>query len=219
MSAERRLCPFAAVNIDGQSSRNVRRANDNWSLDPRIPQDAQIGNELYVNNDLDRGHMVRRLDPVWGDDFKQANDETFFYTNSTPQHGNLNQKTWNDLEDYVLDNTKAHDLRVCVFTGPVFADDDPVYRDVRLPQQFWKVVTVVNGDTNTLHTTAYILSQKDMLNDLEFVFGQFRTYQLPIAVLEEKTQLSFGKLVNFDPLKQESVFPIREISRLEEVVL
>jgi len=219
MSAERRLCHFAAVNIDGQSSRNVRRANDNWSLDPRIPEDAQIGNELYANNDLDRGHMVRRLDPVWGDDFEQANNDTFVYTNSTPQHANLNQKTWNDLEDYVLDNTKAHDLKVCVFTGPVFADDDPVYRDVRLPQQFWKVVTVVNGDTNTLHATAYILSQKDMLNDLEFVFGQFRTYQLPIAVLAEKTQLSFGKLANFDPLKQESVFPIREISRLEEIVL
>jgi endonuclease G len=219
MSASRRLCHFTAVNIDGDSSINIRRANDVWNLDPRIPESAQIGNELYAGNDLDRGHMVRRLDPVWGQDAKQANDDTFVYTNATPQHARLNQRTWNDLEDYILTNTDAHDLRVNVFTGPVFDDGDPEYRGVQLPQQFWKVVTVVNGDTGKLHATAYVLSQKDLITDLEFVFGQFRTYQLPIAELEERTGLDFGKLSNFDPLKDQETFAIREISKLEEVVL
>lgn len=219
MSASRRLCHFTGVNIDGKSSLNLHRSEDKWNLDPRIAADAQIGNELYANNDLDRGHMVRRLDPVWGDEAEQANNDTFTYTNSTPQHAQLNQKTWNDLEDYILTNTQAHDLKVNVFTGPVFADDDPEYRDVMLPQQFWKVVTVVNGETGKLHATAYILSQKDLITDLEFVFGQFRTYQLPVAALEETTGLSFGKLKNFDPLRDEEAFPLREISRVEEIVL
>jgi endonuclease G len=219
MSASRRLCHFTAVNIDGDSSINIRRTTDVWNLDPRIPESAQIGNELYAGNDLDRGHMVRRLDPVWGQDAKQANDDTFVYTNSTPQHARLNQQTWNDLEDYILSNTQAHELKVNVFTGPVFADDDPEYRGVLLPQQYWKVVTVVNGDTGKLHATAYVLSQKDLITDLEFVFGQFRTYQLPIADLEQRTGLDFGKLSNFDPLKDQETFAIREISKLEEIVL
>ena len=219
MSASRRLCHFAAVNIDGSTALNIRRDTDVWNMDPRIPDAAQIGNELYSNNDLDRGHMVRRLDPVWGKEAQKANDDTFVYTNSTPQHARLNQKTWNDLEDYILTNTKANGLRVNVFTGPLFGATDPVYRGVKLPEQFWKVVSVVNGDTKKLHATAYILSQKDLISELEFVFGQFRTYQLPIATLEKKAGLSFGKLSSFDPLRAVEAFPIREIGNLNDIVL
>ncbi len=222
MNKQRRFAFFTACNIDGSSSANIRRENDRWLLDPRINSKHQIGNELYSKNDLDRGHLVRRLDPVWGSNAaerQQANDDTFYYTNASPQHARLNQGNWNDLENYILSNTDARDLRVNVYTGPVFADDDPEYRDVFLPQAYWKVVAVVNGETNKLHATSYILSQRDLLTDIEFVFGQFRTYQLPIAVLEKRTGLGFGKLANADPLKAQEAFPIREITQLEQVRL
>ena len=222
MNKQRRFAFYTACNIDGSSSTNIRRANDNWQLDPRCDAKHQVGNELYVNNDLDRGHLVRRLDPVWGatkQESQQANDDTFYYTNATPQHARLNQGNWNDLEDYILTNTNAENLRVSVFTGPVFGDDDTEYRDVFLPEAYWKVVAVVNGDTKKLHATAYMLSQSDLLTDLEFVFGQFRTYQLPIADLEERTRLDFGKLVNADPLKDQESFAVREITKLQQVVL
>ncbi len=222
MNRKRRFAFFTACNIDGSSSANIRRENDIWLLDPRIDSKHQIGNELYSNNDLDRGHLVRRLDPVWGANAaerQQANDDTFYYTNATPQHARLNQGNWNDLENYILSNTDAKDLKVNVYTGPVFGDDDPPYRNVFLPQAYWKVVAVVNGENNKLHATAYILSQRDLLTDIEFVFGQFRTYQLPIAVLEKRTGLRFGKLADADPLKAQEAFAIREITKLEQVRL
>ncbi|MEJ7605833.1 MAG: DNA/RNA non-specific endonuclease [Bryobacteraceae bacterium] len=218
MHSERRFAFYTACNIDGAGSLNIRRTNDIWLLDPRIDKTHQVGNELYSRNDLDRGHLVRRLDPVWGDDAKVANDDTFFYTNATPQHARLNQGNWNDLEDYILNNTNAHDLRVNLFTGPVFADDDPEYRGVLLPKQFWKVVSVINGDTGKLHATGYMLSQADLLTDIEFVFGQFRTYQLPIATVETMSGLSFGKLENADPLRNQEGF-MREIAHLRDIVL
>ena len=56
---------YSAVNIDGTQLRRVPRG-DSWFLDPRIPAEVQTGDEVYKNNDLDRGHMTRRLDPVWG---------------------------------------------------------------------------------------------------------------------------------------------------------
>jgi DNA/RNA endonuclease G (NUC1) len=65
---------------------------------------------------------------VWGSNAEIANDDTFFFTNATPQHARLTQGNWNDLEDHILTNTDAHDLLVDVFRGPVFADDDPEYR-------------------------------------------------------------------------------------------
>lgn len=219
MNSRRRFAFFTAVNIDGNSSTNVRRANDKWFLDPRLENKFQVGNELYANNQLDRGHLVRRLDPVWGPDARQANDDTFFFTNATPQHARLNQGNWNDLEDYILTNTDAHDLKVNVFTGPVFGDDDPEYREVFLPQRFWKVVVVHNGKTKKLHATGYMLSQSDLLTNIEFVFGQFRTYQTPIREIERETGLKFGKLRNFDPIDKQETFAIREIVRLEDIQL
>jgi len=48
------------VNIDGAGLRDLDRV-DAWHLDPRVPADQQTGEEVYADNDLDRGHLVRRL--------------------------------------------------------------------------------------------------------------------------------------------------------------
>ncbi|MFZ2054886.1 MAG: DNA/RNA non-specific endonuclease [Candidatus Aminicenantales bacterium] len=198
MSKSRRMAMFTGVNIDGNQLVELVRTGDRWYLDPRISSDAQFGEALYVNNELDRGHLVRRLDPVWGTDATVANSDTFHFTNCSPQHKNLNQDIWNDLEDYILKNAGQHNLKVSVFTGPVFGEDDPIYRDARIPLQFWKVAVIVKDD-GQLSATAYILSQADMVEGLEFAYGEFRTYQIPITELEKLTSLDFGFLRNHDP--------------------
>lgn len=171
MSRSRRLALFTAVNIDGRSLRRYARSADRWYLDPRIEPGAQVGNELYKNNRLDRGHLVRRLDPVWGDEAeaRQAMEDTFHYTNASPQHEGLNQVTWNDLEDYLLDNAEAHELKISVFTGPVFRPGDRSYRDIELPEEFWKVVVMARPDGNNRlvpHATAYLLSHGRPISSL-----------------------------------------------------
>jgi hypothetical protein len=50
----------------------------------------------------------------------------------------------------VRDNAAVDDLRVCVFTGPVLADKDPLWREhvipgFRVPLRFWKVVVWSEG--------------------------------------------------------------------------
>ena len=222
MCQSRRLCYFTAVNIDGNQSVNLRRA-DAWFLDPRIPADAQTGNELYRNNNLDRGHMVRRLDPVWGPPAvaRAANDDTFFYTNACPQHADLNQRTWNDLEDYLLSNADQRNLKISVFTGPVLGAADPVYRGVRIPLDYWKVAVMVKPD-GRLSATAYVLTQSNLADDFEapFAFGRFRTYQVPVARVEGLTGLSFGNLSTFDPLADtESAAAVHELQAASDAVL
>ena len=200
MSRARRMCRFTACNVEGGALQDIGRAGIPWRFDARFDEELQAGDDLYRDNDLDRGHMVRRLDPVWGNDqeAQAANEDTFHFTNSCPQHKDLNQKTWNDLEDYVLQNAGKFRLRVNVFTGPVFRADDPDYRDFRLPLDFWKVVVMVKDD-GTLSATAYTLSQRDLVTGLEFVFSEFRTYQIRLRQVEEWTGLDFGELRNFDP--------------------
>lgn len=202
MHRERRMSIFTACNIDGAQSLKIVRQGDKWYIDPRIPADVQLGNELYKNNDLDRGHMVRRLDPVWGSRSVAtiANEDTFHYTNACPQHKDLNQKEWNDLEDYILDNAGAHQLKVCVFTGPVLRAGDRPYRDLALiPDDYWKVAVIIREDTGKMSATGYVLTQKDMISGLEFAFGKFRTYQVSLRSIERMTGLDFGRLKNADP--------------------
>ena len=200
MSKSRRLAYYTVVNIDGNQLVKIGR-NDKWYLDSRIETAYQCGPELYKNNSLDRGHLVRRLDPVWGDSAEKANKDTFHFTNCAPQHSKMNQKSWLDLENYILDNAENANLKVTVFTGPVFRLDDVIYRGVQIPAEFWKIAIIVKKDGN-LSATAYLQTQKNLIEDLEFAYGEYKTYQVPISKIEAFTGLDFEDLRNHDPLNQ-----------------
>ena len=221
MSKSRKLPFFTAVNIDGSQLKSLERTSDAWYYDPRIEKEFQYGPDLYFNNDLDRGHLVRRLDPVWGPNFKDANEDTFHFTNCSPQHKNLNQKTWLDLEDYILRNADVHDLKVNVFTGPVLNNNDWIYRGKYLiPAEFWKVVTIIkNDDEKSISSTAYLQTQKQLIEGLKFVFGEYKTYQVQITRIESLTGLDFGNLCNFDPLSKIKAIPIKIINTENDIFL
>jgi endonuclease G len=229
LNKERRLAFYTAVNIDGASGLRLRRETDHWFFDPRVPQEQQTGEGVYQDNPLDRGHLVRRLDPAWGPSaaaVKIANDDTFHFTNCTPQHHEFNagQTLWAGLEDYILDNADNLKFRVNVFSGPVLAADDDQYRGVQLPRQFWKVVTMMKQG-GEISATAYLLSQEQLIQGLEiapaaFSYGAYRTYQVPVQRIEGLTALSFGSLADADPLGQEeAAIPAREVRRPEELLL
>jgi DNA/RNA endonuclease G (NUC1)/V8-like Glu-specific endopeptidase/endonuclease/exonuclease/phosphatase family metal-dependent hydrolase len=205
MNGDRRMPYYAICNMDGNQTKPLPREGT-WRFDPRIPESLQCGNEIYRGNDLDKGHMVRRLDPVWGDAdiATRANADTFFYTNSCPQHKDLNQREWLELEDYVLKNTDKRNLRISVATGPVFSAGDRPYRGILIPLAFWKFVVMQRPDTSQLSATGYILTQEDMVSGFEFMFGPFKTYQVSLATLASRTGLDFGRLISFDPLRQDS---------------
>jgi len=203
--AERRLPLFTAVNIDGANARRLKREGS-WRLDPRIAKEHQIGNELYRRNLLDRGHLVRRMDPGWGepDIARQAERDTFHYTNCAPQHEDLNQKAWLSLEDYILESASTYEFRASVFTGPVLRDDDPVLRDrsgVPIPREFWKIAVMVNTQMQKLNASGYVLSHGRMIRSITeagFVYGRYRTYQVPISVIAQATGLALDHLIEMD---------------------
>src|SRR5262249_52419840 len=142
MNVDRRMAFYSVVNIDGNQSENLNRGTDKWYYDPRLDLSLQLGDELYGNenvpggNYFDRGHLTRRLDPVWGGVAELANDDTFHWTNCSPQYKGFNQgdDLWQGLENYILYNTDQEDIKATVFNGPIFADDDEEHRGTRVPQ-------------------------------------------------------------------------------------
>ncbi|TFF13474.1 DNA/RNA non-specific endonuclease [Pseudomonas sp. BCA14] len=202
MSRSKRLALYVGVNIDGGQHVDIVRSNDTWAYDGRLPIDAQVGEALYANNGLDRGHLVRRQDPNWGDVAQTANLDTFHFTNCSPQMSGFNQKTWLELEDYILDNTQRWKARATVFTGPVYADDDRMYRGVQIPKAFWKVVAYLSDDGKP-SASAYMIDQTRELGQLDLVFGQLRTYQRSVAQIERLTGIRFANLADYDGFSNE----------------
>ncbi|MBB2671536.1 UNVERIFIED_ORG: lysozyme family protein/DNA/RNA endonuclease G (NUC1)/V8-like Glu-specific endopeptidase [Rhizobium esperanzae] len=215
-SKSRRSPRVTASNIDGNASVRIKRGTDQWFYDLRIARELQLGQGAYSDAEIDRGHMVRREDPNWGEQAQQANDDTFHYTNSALQHSTLNQgKTlWQGLENYILDSSRTSGFRACVFTGPVFRDDDPELSpsNAQVPQEFWKIVAMPK-ESGGLHATGYVLSQGDLIRELlerrsrseaveGFVLGAYRTFQVAVGHIEEITGLRFPALKAADPLSQ-----------------
>jgi endonuclease G len=196
MHVARRLPILTAVNVHGGERRFVSRKGTTWYFDPRLPREAQVGSEFYGPTDFDRGHMVRREDPIWGERDKiarLANEDTFHYTNACPQHPDLNQKSWLELENFILDTTDVRDLLVSVFTGPVLSKEDPEIAGVQVPVQFWKVVAVIDDNTDALAVTGYMQSQEALVSTMEYRFGAMKTYQVPLRRIERLTGLDFGR--------------------------
>ena len=144
MNSERKLAFVSAVNLDaGAKFQLNREGKDRWFYDPRIDRDAQIGDELYGGNPLDRGHLTRRADAAWGDteeEARLANDDTFHWTNCSPQHEVFNQSTkanergillWGNLENHVVE--QADNGKLSVFNGPIFRTNDRIYRGEQDP--------------------------------------------------------------------------------------
>lgn len=203
MSKTRRLPIITAVNIHGEESRKIPRTG-RWAFDGRMNREDQWGDELYFENKLDRGHLVRREDPNWGppDLAKRANGDTFHFTNSCPQMGPMNQQTWLGLEDYVLRNARADKMRVTVFTGPYFTNQDRAYSTTTgeialIPLAFWKVVAIVT-ETGRPSATAYKVDQVKELKELEFVYAGYKSYQISVASVMAATGLDFSALTPFD---------------------
>lgn len=219
MNASRRLAFVSAVNLWANAPFDQQRdGKDRWFVDPRIPASAQTNEDLYRSNPLDRGHLTRRDDAAWGhtqQEAKLANDDTFHFTNCSPQHEIFNQsgkasakglRLWGNLENHISEQALANDRRITVFNGPIFRSDDRKHRGVQLPREFWKVV-VFEKDGGEPTALAFLLSQASLIKDLpteEFVVGEYQPFQIKVRELEGKTKLDFGPLRTFDPLENEA---------------
>ncbi|MGH8578992.1 MAG: DNA/RNA non-specific endonuclease [Gammaproteobacteria bacterium] len=186
-SKSRRFAFWVAWNIDGGRLKRIGRNGLRFDFDPRIPDRFQVGDEVYANNRLDRGHIARRADLVWGREVeaRQANKDSFFFTNITPQMDDFNQShlggIWGKLED--VDN-----LRVSAFGGPVFRDDDRLFRAVKIPREFFKVLAFV--EAGRLKANAFLLTQN--LDQLEVLdLNEFRVFQITLAEVEQRCGFSF----------------------------
>ena len=220
LNREARLAFVAAVNYDASAEfRHARQGGDRWFFDPRVDAALQAGNEFYTGNPLDRGHLVRRADAGWGrsaEEAAQASDDTFHFTNCTPQHEIFNQATrarkadlllWGNIEEHIAARAASGRRRLSVFNGPVFRSTDRTHRGLRLPKEFWKIAVYLDSDER-LRALAFIFSQEGLIADLPLEgvpVGPYRPFQIRIREIEARTKLDFDALRAADPLEHDGL--------------
>lgn len=201
-SISRRMPRLVAWNIDG--ARKVTLPRGAFRKDRRIAAEAQLGDDFYVNNTLDKGHVARRDDLCWGtvEEAKQANKDSFYYTNIAPQHERFNQSKkkglWGQLENLILEQAIDTQIRASLFGGPIFTTEDTEYRGARVPHSYWKLAVYLQ-DAISPRCAAFILTQTDLLSDLETLdLDPFRLFQVPLSRLSSDTGLDFERFEPWD---------------------
>lgn len=175
---DRMLPLLCATNIKGEGYNAPDRAGEPWDYSEQMLAKYQLNNDFYGNdgNTFDRGHIVRRVDPCWGDEdiVDDAEAQTFRWTNCTPQHKKLNQTggVWYQLEQHVMEHgVKGKVADIVVFAGPVLNSDDK-YMEVKkgklkgkfiqIPIEFWKVIVWKKSD-NKLYAVGFLMSQWEFI--------------------------------------------------------
>ncbi len=168
---------------------------------------------------FDRGHIAKREDLLWGGEglAKQANDDSFCYTNATPQHEKFNRLApalWKSLENEIFRQVDVADSRIALVGGPIFSPQDrpfvppgapPGFVPVLIPRQFFKVVAYRDEDDNRVKAMAFRLSQESLLGGRagaaasgRLDLSKFQMYQVDIAVIEALTGLNMAAFRRLD---------------------
>ena len=126
---------------DETAQKNVKRT-DEWGWDPAIPRIFETDQRDYSG--YTRGHMVASNDRVFS---YEANVQTFYYTNMSPQRSKHNTGVWKQLEDRVQKWGRNRRFRhvMYVVKGGTIREDQIEGRTkggVVVPRYYWMAVLV-----------------------------------------------------------------------------
>lgn len=113
---------------------------DEWGLDPKLSRDMQPVLYKGYRGGYDRGHQLPSADRL----ARNANIQTFYGTNMTPQMGSLNQSGWAALEGSVRDWSRQFDtlyvVTGCTVEGSKNVAFDNDGKAVTVPTAYFKAL-------------------------------------------------------------------------------
>lgn len=208
-NAEKKHAAWVAFSFDEITCQDVVKRTDAWNVDPKLPADMQTDEAQHKSDGYDKGHICASEDRVYS---KEANEQTFYYSNMSPQMSSFNQGFWATLEKQVqkwgrsipttydkVYLTKGGTINnlLLSFTGQVIASDKlfPTTdengftpKGLACPKFYFMAILSEKGDT--YHAIGFLIEHREDLPKSPTA-TQLKECALSIDELEEKTGLDF----------------------------
>ncbi len=172
-----------------------QKRTDEWAYDPNVPQSQQpVLFRGFGGGGYDRGHQLPSADRTC---CREANEQTFYFTNMTPQRGvNFNQKIWASFETRVRDWSRNADtlyvVTGCVVKGSTLTARDNDRKSVTVPVGYFKALlwysksSTVTAQNAGYRAAAFYLEHKDYSQT-----GIDRSMSMSVDELEEMVGMDF----------------------------
>jgi endonuclease G len=159
--------------LDGPISRT-----DNFKIDPLIVS-GSAHHEDYRGSGFDRGHLAPAGDMTWS---LKAMEESFYYSNMSPQKPSFNRGIWRKLETKTRKWVADFDS-IYVTTGPIFDENMvSIGKGVSVPNFFYKALIGFRDSTSL--GLAFVLPNEGSKDNL-------KDYVISIDSLERLTDIDF----------------------------
>lgn len=163
--------------------KSLERSN-RFLVDPRISTGSATSKD-YLKSGYDRGHLAPAADFNWS---VQAMNESFYYSNMSPQVPSFNRGVWKRLETQVR-NWASIDSCIYVITGPILNDSLSAIgpNAVSVPTYFYKVI--LDFYSKTPKGIAFIIPNESSSAGLT-------DFAVTIEEVEKMTQINFFPKLN-----------------------
>ena len=170
---------WVAYELTAEETTKVVNRSDNFQPDHAV-RTGSATNADYQGMGYDRGHLAPAADMSWS---PAAMQESFYYSNMSPQVAGFNRGVWKRLEEQVrqwaLDNHK-----IDIVTGPLLPDNLKTIgaNKVAVPRYYFKVI--LDYTNPELKGIGFILPNASSTSPLS-------SFAVPIDYVEKVTGIDF----------------------------
>lgn len=163
--------------------------SDHFVEDPSV-KTGTASNVDYSKSGYDRGHLAPAADMRWSEN---AMEESFYYSNMSPQLPAFNRGIWKKLEEKVRDWAIAFDS-VLIVTGPILSETLSTIgpNKVSVPKYYFKAILDYKGAHSK--SIAFVMPNQGSKDPL-------MNFAVSIDALEKLTGINFFYQLE-DPLEQ-----------------
>ena len=176
---EHEQATWVAYELTAAETRKVIGRSDRFIEDSKIAT-GSASTEDYAGSGFDRGHLAPAADMGWS---AQAMEESFYFSNMSPQSPQCNRGIWKKGEELVRDWARLYG-KLLVVTGPVLQDGLPSIgpNKVSVPEAYYKIL--LRSDSQQPAAMAFLVPNEGSRKS-------FSSFAVPIDSVEKITHLNF----------------------------
>jgi endonuclease G len=184
------LAKWAIYTLSKENVANkVAERKNKFTPDPLLPYSTNLDKD-YKNSGFDKGHLVPAADMAFSE---TTMNESFYFSNTTPQYPSFNRGIWKKLEDKVR-KWAVEKNQIIIITGAIICDSLKSFGEhkISIPYYFYKIIADINYPDKVTMIGFLIPNEKEKSP------YNIQHYVVSIDSIEHVTKLDFFSFLKDD---------------------